>query len=281
MARNIKILNREFFPAGTLILEQGTTGNRAFVIESGKVEVFAQDSHGTPVIIAELGPEAMFGEMAVVADGTRKASVRTKEDTVLITIHAHEFRQSMQTSESFFKNVMRLSKERMQDMGMKLLKKERKLAMIEKTAPLTLKNVSLNVAQGGQVQVKQEMLTVDKKFFPAGTIVIEQGTVGTNAFLIESGRVQVFKKDASGQEAVLSELGAKALIGEMGALSNKPRRASVRTIEDSVLIPISAAELQVVMGISEDLHKTLVGMIVNRLKDTHQKLFGKDTDGLK
>lgn len=275
MPRNIKILDRQFFPAGTLVIQQGMFGNKAYVVESGEVEVFVNDAHGNPVIITQLGPKDMFGEMAVVREDRRSASVRTTQDSVLIVVSAHEFHESMKTSENFFTRVMNMTTQRMKDTSMKLQKKERKLAVIEKAAPLSLKNVALNISRVEEVKVKQEVRVVDKKLVKAGTLVIEQGTIGNTAFLIESGRVQIFKAGADGAEVLLAELGAKALIGEIGALSNKPRNASVRALEDTVLIPVSASELQVIMSTSDDLYKNLFGMIVDRLKDGHRKVFGK------
>lgn len=276
MPRDVKILDRQYFPAGTLVIQQGTFGNKAYVIESGEVEVFVNDAHGNPVAIGTLGPKDMFGEMAVVREERRSANVRTTKDSVLIIVSAHEFHESMTASGNFFSRIMSMTTQRMKDTSTKLMKKERKLAAIEKAAPMSLKNVALNVSKVEEVKVRQEVRVVDKKLVKAGTLVIEQGTVGNTAFLIESGRVQVFKVGENGAEIPLAELGAKALIGEIGALSNKPRNASVRALEDTVLIPVSASELQVIMSTSDDLYKNLFGMIVDRLKDGHRKVFGKE-----
>jgi CRP-like cAMP-binding protein len=39
MDDRLKILSREFFPAGAVIIRQGEPGTRAFIIESGEVEI--------------------------------------------------------------------------------------------------------------------------------------------------------------------------------------------------------------------------------------------------
>src|SRR5947209_5491865 len=99
MTKNIKILDRQFIPAGTVIIEQGTMGSRAFMIETGGVEVFVKDESGNEMTLSELGPGAMVGEMAALSDGLRTASVRTSEDSVIVTIPAHDLNASMKASE--------------------------------------------------------------------------------------------------------------------------------------------------------------------------------------
>lgn len=272
MARHIKILDRQFIPAGTTIIEQGDMGNRAFLIERGKVEVFVKDAKGNVVILGELGAGAMIGEMAVITGGKRSASVRAIEDSVLVTITARELRDSM-GSESFFHRVMRMTRERMEDTSMKLMKKERKLATIEKKAPLNLKSATTSRSEA--VSVNEDTVVVDKKMVSAGTTFIEQGTMGTTAFLIESGRVEVFVRDETGREVIITTLGPKSLVGEISLLANKPRSASVRALEDTVMIPVSADDLRDIVGTSEGLHKTMVNMMVNRVKGLHGKLLGR------
>jgi CRP-like cAMP-binding protein len=142
MTRNIKILDRQFVPAGTLIIEQGSIGNRAFMVESGGVEVFIKDENGNEMILSELGTGAMVGEMAALSDGRRSASVRTKQDCVLISIPAHDLHSSMKASDSLYKRLISMIMARMKDTNMMLLHKEQQLADSEKASRLNLENVA-------------------------------------------------------------------------------------------------------------------------------------------
>jgi len=71
------------------------------------------------------------------------------------------------------------------------------------------------------------METVEK--FEAGTIVIEEGSYGTSAFIILSGTAEVFKKAGRG-EVVLAGVGPGQVFGEMGLIEDRPRSASVRAV---------------------------------------------------
>ena len=45
------------------------------------------------------------------------------------------------------------------------------------------------------------------KTLPAGTLIFRQGDAGDNFYIINSGRVRVFRKDRDGVETDLSKLG--------------------------------------------------------------------------
>ena len=80
--------------------------------------------------------------MAALSDGLRSASVRTKEDCVLIAIPAHDLHSSMKASDSLYKRLIRMMTARMKDTNMKLLRKEQQLADAEKNSRENLENVA-------------------------------------------------------------------------------------------------------------------------------------------
>ncbi len=73
------------------IMRQGDIGVGAFIIRSGKVEV-VQDKDGQPHRLATLGPGEMFGEMALLDEFPRSASVRALEPTTLLGLQRWHFR---------------------------------------------------------------------------------------------------------------------------------------------------------------------------------------------
>lgn len=75
--------------AGELLFEQGQQGDAAFVIESGLVEIFSERD-GLRQVIAHLGANDIFGEMALLGDAVRSASARAVERTQLLVVtHEH------------------------------------------------------------------------------------------------------------------------------------------------------------------------------------------------
>jgi CRP/FNR family transcriptional regulator len=72
---------RRTFKAGSMIVEEGRTGNGLYVVLSGKVEVVKGIPAGRPEVVAVLGPGEPFGEMALLGEWPRTASVRAVEDS--------------------------------------------------------------------------------------------------------------------------------------------------------------------------------------------------------
>ncbi len=74
--------------AGRVVVPEGESGYTFFVIEQGTVVVH-QDGRD----LAHLGPGAFFGEMAILGQGKRVATVTASTDATFLTLFGLEFRQ--------------------------------------------------------------------------------------------------------------------------------------------------------------------------------------------
>lgn len=72
----------------------------------------------------------------------------------------------------------------------------------------------------------------EKRTFKAGDMLMREGEIGAEAYLIISGKVQVFK-ETKGQRIILSALQAGDMVGEMALITNEPRSASVEAVEET------------------------------------------------
>jgi CRP-like cAMP-binding protein len=79
---------------GTLIYREGEEGVDAYFIEDGEVEIFTQGRQGQ-VTLARLTTGDIFGEMALIDNKPRSASVRTTRDSRLRPISQRRVRQIM------------------------------------------------------------------------------------------------------------------------------------------------------------------------------------------
>jgi MFS family permease len=76
----------EEHPAGTDVVVQGESGDRFFVIAAGSVQVIAGDRR-----VAEQGPGGFFGEIALLRDAPRTATVRADAPLRLLTLDRVDF----------------------------------------------------------------------------------------------------------------------------------------------------------------------------------------------
>jgi MFS family permease len=79
-------LSRFEVPAGSMIVREGQQSDRFYVIESGRVAV----SHGE-VLIRHEGPGEFFGEIGLLRDVPRTATVTAVEDTTLYSLSREDF----------------------------------------------------------------------------------------------------------------------------------------------------------------------------------------------
>uniref|UniRef100_A0A7C4XJY1 Cyclic nucleotide-binding domain-containing protein n=1 Tax=candidate division WOR-3 bacterium TaxID=2052148 RepID=A0A7C4XJY1_UNCW3 len=77
-------------PKDTVIIKEGSTGEEMFIIESGKVEVFL--TRGDLILIlSELGEFSFFGEMSLLTEKPRSATVKAKTDCRLLVLKRSQF----------------------------------------------------------------------------------------------------------------------------------------------------------------------------------------------
>ncbi len=83
-------LREENVEAGRLIIRQGDSGQTFYVIESGRVEIKITTPSGERVI-NELGPGEYVGEMALLLQSPRAASVQAVVPASLLTLQKADF----------------------------------------------------------------------------------------------------------------------------------------------------------------------------------------------
>ena len=81
------------FQAGELIIEQNTTGKEMYIVAEGSGEVFIQGIDNSRSLVV-LGKGQVIGEMALIDQGYRSASVRaTSKGALLYSIESEDFYQ--------------------------------------------------------------------------------------------------------------------------------------------------------------------------------------------
>jgi CRP/FNR family transcriptional regulator, cyclic AMP receptor protein len=75
-----------------------------------------------------------------------------------------------------------------------------------------------------------------------GHTVIDEGSMSTDAYFIVSGRVQVSVLNVNGRETIIRQISANRMFGELAAIDQQPRSASVIAMEDTQLAYMTATE---------------------------------------
>ncbi|MBU1934861.1 cyclic nucleotide-binding domain-containing protein, partial [Patescibacteria group bacterium] len=91
----ISKIQMEYFAADHVIFEEGDTGDKMYIIKRGQVQVLRDNT-----IVAVLSDNQFFGEMALVSDEPRNATLKTVTDVEVLTLDKEDFRRLLETNAS-------------------------------------------------------------------------------------------------------------------------------------------------------------------------------------
>src|SRR5688572_10450867 len=101
-------LETEYVKKGEDIIRQGQTdADKFYIIEKGEVAVTKADVAGkNPVFVMTLGPGGYFGELALLRNEPRAATVTATTEVKLLTISREHFSQVLAPCEEILKRHM-------------------------------------------------------------------------------------------------------------------------------------------------------------------------------
>lgn len=85
------------YPKNTVIISEGDTSDSLYGVLSGKVKVYLSDDEGKEIIINMLGAGDYFGELALIDEAPRSASVMTTEECKLAVLSKSAFESVMES----------------------------------------------------------------------------------------------------------------------------------------------------------------------------------------
>lgn len=104
--------DRVSYMAGEDLFRQGDMGDAAYVLLTGKVDVLV-DSPSGPIKLTEMSGNAIVGEIAILCDGVRTATVRASTSVEALRIGKEQFFKLMSDFPDVTIKVMRVLAERL------------------------------------------------------------------------------------------------------------------------------------------------------------------------
>jgi len=95
------------FRKNAILMTEGDAGESMYVIASGLVKVFVSDDDGKELVLYEQGEGAVIGDIALLDDEPRSASVATLENTTAVMINKTDFLRIMQSSPEMAIGIIR------------------------------------------------------------------------------------------------------------------------------------------------------------------------------
>jgi len=104
---------------GEVLINEGDSGDTAYCVVTGEVVVWKVGEFG-PIELARLGPGAIFGEMSMVDEKPRSASVRALCSTRVKCIRRSQFLDSFENDRDFAASLLKILLERLRETGARL-----------------------------------------------------------------------------------------------------------------------------------------------------------------
>ena len=108
------MLMKKTFKKGAVIFEEGDDGNEAYVVKSGYVTILKADGDAL-VELATRGPDEIVGEMALIDDSPRSATLSAKTDLELEIITRKDLKDMMAQLPDAIGTMIRQLLERLRD----------------------------------------------------------------------------------------------------------------------------------------------------------------------
>lgn len=95
------------FPKSTVVIHENDPADSLFIIESGKVKVYCSDKNGKEFIMNTQEEGDYFGELALLDDSSRSASVRTVEKCSFCIIFKDDFNHVLDSHPNIARKLIR------------------------------------------------------------------------------------------------------------------------------------------------------------------------------
>lgn len=106
------------------------------------------------------------------------------------------------------------------------------------------------------------------KYFKKGNIILKEGSISKEIYVILSGKVKVFKT-IDKEKIELAELGPDDFFGEMSLFLHIPRTATIEAMEDTKILICNKKHFTSMIKEDPELAMQILTTMAKRLHETH------------
>jgi CRP-like cAMP-binding protein len=245
---------------GDLVIREGEPGVAFYLVASGQVRVYGTDGLGRQVERTRLHEGALFGEMSLLTQQPRTASVQVVDEA----------------------DILELSRE---NLGVLTAEVPSLAAALDKFARERLLKNLLATSPLFRPFNHQQQLDLIRRFdgheVAPGTVIIREGDAGQGLFVVLAGEVEVAKRQPDGSDLALARLRAGDVFGEMSLLNNQPTTATVKAARASTILFLAREYFQRLVQALPAIREYFEELSAHRHLETRMALDhqgGRETD---
>ena len=215
----IAAMYRKDIAAGTSAIVQGDHGDCLYVVESGRFDIFVNKKR-----VAERAASTLFGELALMYNSPRAATVTAAVDSVVWVLDRFTFRR-----------LVTHGNEKKFELYIKFLRK------IELLTPLA------------EYERRKVAEALDEVQYSPGSTIFKQGADGDAMYIIYAGEVSIVQG-----EREISRCGTGDYFGERALLTHDKRAATALAVGNVQLLRLDKQAFTSLLGPLEDIMKKKV-----------------------
>ena len=226
---------------GDVIIRQDTVGDMFYVLENGSALVYKNNS-----LVGSMHPGSAFGELALINDVKRAATVRIDETSQLWLLDRQTFRRVLNQQENSSKEEK--------------ISFLRRINLFEKLHDNSLIKIvnALNVAK-----------------FQEGAKIFKEGDVGNCLYIVFKGLVSLTQASSYGDSPKeIAKIGIGQSFGELALINDEPRRAAATAVEEVSAYTLDRTNFTGILGNYKEVINENIGTSILRkvsiLKDLNQ-----------
>lgn len=206
----VQAMSIRTFNEGDVVITQGEDGAELFIVGDGALkctQVQTEEEGAQPVLLREYQPGDVFGELALMYNAPRAATITATAPSTCYVLDRGTFNKIVKNSA--------------------VKRREKFENFLEKIEILT----DLNAAEKAKIV---DCLKTER--FKKGEKVITQGEEGNKFFLIQSGTAHATKRTEDGAEETVYEYKENDYFGELALMNSELRQATITVTSDEFVV---------------------------------------------
>lgn len=253
------------FRKGEIIMKEGDVGKSFFKLLEGKAGVYADYAKKNPFRLGFLNAGEFFGEMAILEESPRSATIVAETSVTVVEIPENEMTKYFRENPDQIIELMKHLGNRIQTMAADYAESQVLLKQLKDSDETKKKSLfskikkhidtyqvnknKLSEPDGKALRAEFDKLkddnTGDIKNYSRGTFIFKEGKVENCMYILHNGNISLVSDYRTKEEAKLKDYEAVSFFGEMGIISGEPRAATAIVESGSATVEsVSPEDLQ-------------------------------------
>ncbi|KAL7512474.1 hypothetical protein ACHAXN_009446 [Cyclotella atomus] len=212
---------------GEKVIEQGENGNTFYVVERGELSVEVAGGDGMSMVVGYLTRGTAFGELALIYQSPRAATIRAMTDCKLWRVER-----------AWYRGLLGQHRKRLHEEKVRFLQ------------DVNVRNKRLkDYFQRDQLDNIAQLMKLEN--YHEGQVIIREGEEGDTFYMIQNGVVSIYKKAVG--EKPIGTIGKQKYFGEKALLSDDVRAATCKAASPLTCYVLSRNDFNRVMGSLKDV----------------------------